>query len=374
MSEPFKRGEILTAAKLNAAIGNSRRLTVAGDGAVSNDADGDVVRVDGYENIYIRLTGKTGTNPIKYAWTEVFRNANGTWSNTTNNGTTTGDYAIELNNSNLSTSDNYVYRAERSPESGEWLFFLRRNTKCGYDGFCIRYPNSISFNGSSCSYSANIPIWDIEPDTVIYDGECPQYEYFDGWIKWYVNNNVNAGPTEHFQELLDYLECLETTGSQAGSLTLNTNVRSETDITNNITAFFPTPLVYDVYLGAIDANTSCRLLSDTYTTEYVIKKAIKYVEANLTGGGNCSGFTIDWKRGYDVQINIKQTRVQHPSNATTGPYYVDWEFGIRGFPDANGTYPEYTNNLTGQITGTTGGACDESGPFAYTYGNITVSY
>jgi len=127
MSEPFKRGEILTAAKLNAAIGNSRRLTVAGDGAVSTDADGDVVRVDGYENIYIRLTGKTGTNPIKYSWTEVFRNANGTWSNTTNNGTTTGDYAIELNNSNLSTSDNYVYRAERSPESGEWLFFLRRS-------------------------------------------------------------------------------------------------------------------------------------------------------------------------------------------------------------------------------------------------------
>jgi hypothetical protein len=127
MSEPFKRGEILTAAKLNAAIGNSRRLTVAGDGASSVDADGDVIRVDGYSNIYIRLTSKTGTNPIKYAWTEVFRNANGTWSNTTNNGTTTGDYAIELNNSNLSTSDNYVYRAERSPESGEWLFFLRRS-------------------------------------------------------------------------------------------------------------------------------------------------------------------------------------------------------------------------------------------------------
>lgn len=127
MSEPFKRGEILTAAKLNAALGNSRRLTVAGDGASSVDADGDVVRVDGYSNIYIRLTSKTGTNPIKYAWTEVYRNANGTWSNTTNNGTTSGDYAIELNNSNLSTSDNYVYRAERSPESGEWLFFLRRS-------------------------------------------------------------------------------------------------------------------------------------------------------------------------------------------------------------------------------------------------------
>ena len=122
----FVRGEILTAEKLNDAL-SGRRLTVAGDAATSYDADGDVVRVDGNSNIYSRLTSKTGTNPIKYAWTEVYRNANGTWSNTTNNGTTTGDYAIELNNSNLSTSDNYVYRAERSPESGEWLFFLRRS-------------------------------------------------------------------------------------------------------------------------------------------------------------------------------------------------------------------------------------------------------
>jgi len=141
----FVRGEILTAEKLNDAL-SGRRLTVAGDAATSYDADGDVVRVDGYSNIYIRLTSKTGTNPIKYAWTEVYRNANGTWSNTTNNGTTTGDYAIELNNSNLSTSDNYVYRAERSPESGEWLFFFEAQRDCYYTNSCCF--NSYSKYGS----------------------------------------------------------------------------------------------------------------------------------------------------------------------------------------------------------------------------------
>jgi hypothetical protein len=122
MADLFRSGEILTAAKLNAAFGNPRHLTVAGDGSISHDADGDTVRVDGYSNIYVRLTGKdTANTPIKYAWKEVYRNANGTWSNTTHNGTTIGDYAVEINNSHLNVHTQTVYRAERSPESGEWL-------------------------------------------------------------------------------------------------------------------------------------------------------------------------------------------------------------------------------------------------------------
>ena len=123
MANLFRSGEILTAAKLNAAFGNPRQLTVAGDGSISHDADGDTVRIDGYSNIYVRLTGKdTGNTPIKYAWKEVYRNANGDWSNTTHNGTTIGDYAVEINNGNLTVNTTTVYRAERSPESGEWLF------------------------------------------------------------------------------------------------------------------------------------------------------------------------------------------------------------------------------------------------------------
>jgi hypothetical protein len=131
MSDPFRRGEILTADKLNAALAG-RPLTVSGSGRLSRDAKGDVVTVDQPETIYLRLTGKTGSTPIKYSWKEVYRNSAGAWVNTDRTGTTSGDYAIELNNSDLSTTDNYVYRAERSPESGEWLFFYNQ----GATGSC----------------------------------------------------------------------------------------------------------------------------------------------------------------------------------------------------------------------------------------------
>lgn len=123
-SGPFKKGERLTAAKLN-ELATGTPLSVAG-GALTHNPRGSIVHIDQPENIYIRLTGKTGTSPIKYAWKEVVRLANGTWLNTPRTANYTDDYAIELNNSNLSTTDNYVYRAERSPHSGEWLFFLRR--------------------------------------------------------------------------------------------------------------------------------------------------------------------------------------------------------------------------------------------------------
>jgi hypothetical protein len=121
MSYKFTSGEILTADKLNQAI-SGRRLTVHGSGGSSIDADGDTIRVDGYENIYIRLTEKhTANSTVKYGWKEVYRNANGAWQNATFNGTANGDYAVEINNANLPTG-NIVYRAERSPESGELLF------------------------------------------------------------------------------------------------------------------------------------------------------------------------------------------------------------------------------------------------------------
>lgn len=146
MSDPFRRGEILTADKLNAALAG-RPLTVSGSGRLSRDAKGDVVTVDQPETIYFRLTGKTGSTPIKYSWKEVYRNSSGAWVNTDRTGTTSGDYAIELNNSDLSTTDNYVYRAERSPESGEWLFFLRRSLISA--GLPIRViPTGIGFGGN----------------------------------------------------------------------------------------------------------------------------------------------------------------------------------------------------------------------------------
>lgn len=122
MADLFKRGEILTAAKLNAAFSDGD-ITVAGSGAVSRDAGGHVVRVDTPDYMHIRLTDKvTANSVVKYAWKEVYRNANTTWANTTNTGTANGDYAIEINNANLPTGGLTVYSASRSPESGEWIF------------------------------------------------------------------------------------------------------------------------------------------------------------------------------------------------------------------------------------------------------------
>jgi hypothetical protein len=114
---PFQRGERLTAAKLNAAVTHNPMAT-AGNAFVM----GGAVGADESEGIYIKLTASNGTTPRKYSWQEVFRTANGTWQNGTRTGNYTSDYAIEVNNSTVSTSDGLIYRAERSIDSAEWMF------------------------------------------------------------------------------------------------------------------------------------------------------------------------------------------------------------------------------------------------------------
>ena len=130
---PFKSGERLTAAKLNDATGG-RPLNASGSARINRDSGGEVIQVDDAEIIFIKLTDKDTTKtPIRYGWKEVVRKTdaagNTVWLDTSRTALKTTDYAIELNNQNLSTSDGYVYRAERSPHSGEWLFFLRRKAQ-----------------------------------------------------------------------------------------------------------------------------------------------------------------------------------------------------------------------------------------------------
>ena len=138
----FRSGERLTADKLN-SLAAGRPLSVTGAGHADRGSGGDVVAIDQAEVIYIRLTGKDTTKtPIRYAWKEVARNGasslpgDPTWQNINYRvGSSNGDYATELNNANLTVNDNYIYRSERSPTTGEWLFFfespsqgsLRRN-------------------------------------------------------------------------------------------------------------------------------------------------------------------------------------------------------------------------------------------------------
>ena len=76
-----------------------------------------------FRSIYIRVTSKdTANTPIRYAWTEVYRLENGSWQNTTHTANTTDDYAMEINNTSLSVTDGKIYRAERSTDTGEWMF------------------------------------------------------------------------------------------------------------------------------------------------------------------------------------------------------------------------------------------------------------
>lgn len=117
---PFFRGEILTAAKLNQFVGGRDSVTVFGHG----HAEGDAVLIDTPERIWIRLTAKdTGSSPIRYGWTRVYREpSNATWQNTTHTGNTTYDWAVEVNNTSLTVGTSTVYKAERSITTGEWLF------------------------------------------------------------------------------------------------------------------------------------------------------------------------------------------------------------------------------------------------------------
>ena len=156
---PFAKGERLTAVKLNElAVG--RQFSVAGDGVVNRSGGRDAIEIHKAEVIYIRLTEKdVSKTPIRYGWKEVDRlaganaTASPTWGNMPDRkGKITDDYAIELNNQNLSVSDNYIYRAERSPATGEWLFFLRKRTGSGAppngctDGYCDLTPTTAEFD------------------------------------------------------------------------------------------------------------------------------------------------------------------------------------------------------------------------------------
>lgn len=155
---PFSKGERLTAVKLNdLAVG--RPMTVAGNGFVNRSGGRDAIEIHNPEVMYIRLTEKdTSKTPIRYGWKEVDRLGNptstvsATWGNMTDRkAKMTDDYAIELNNQNLSVTDNYIYRAERSPATGEWLFFLRKRSSSGggvpcVGGLCEKIPTTVQFD------------------------------------------------------------------------------------------------------------------------------------------------------------------------------------------------------------------------------------
>ena len=80
--------------------------------------------VVGPDLIYIRLDSKTGTSPIKYAWTMMVQDRDtGAWTASPRAGLTTDDsFAVELNNASLTTGTSKRYPARVNPHTGRVTF------------------------------------------------------------------------------------------------------------------------------------------------------------------------------------------------------------------------------------------------------------
>jgi hypothetical protein len=324
----FVRGEILTAEKLNDAL-SGRRLTVAGDAATSYDADGDVVRVDGYSNIYIRLTSKTGTNPIKYAWTEVYRNTNGTWSNTTNNGTTTGDYAIELNNSNLSTSDNYVYRAERSPESGEWLFFLRRSRETAGT---LNYRFTGTANSSLFSPTYSFQKWWFRTSEMTGNGTCPSGDFIQSQNSTY--NNITF-----------YYEYNNGTRSNLATFENNGTANSPIDVWYSANVTFPGKIGVDCvyYDGSVFGSyTNANSCVNGYSQQVT-------ADTNANTSVTTSGSNISLAIPFTPALNYPTDDLAWPSDVTVN-FNVTYGLANTGWPAGVQTaYNDWSDTIAAQL-------------------------
>jgi len=172
---PFKSGQILSASALNRLAGRQARATTGtAFQQTSGGDDPDIIGANPPDIIFIKLTAKTGTTPIKYSWKEVKRTASGTWADASRTGTNTNsDLAIEVNNTDLSVTDGYVYMAQRCPQSGEWLFFLRRNR--------------VVTRGTTLSLSASV-------NAMFSFSICQDYNWMQqqGRIAWDLNANLNG--------------------------------------------------------------------------------------------------------------------------------------------------------------------------------------
>ena len=97
--------------------------TISQGAATSNDNGRASFAVHENEPFYIKLTDKTGSSPIKYAWQyQNHDRTTDTWSDGFVTGDTTANWAEELNNASLSTTDNKRYRARVNPQSGRVIF------------------------------------------------------------------------------------------------------------------------------------------------------------------------------------------------------------------------------------------------------------
>lgn len=331
---PFRRGEILTAQKLNDALAG-RPITVSGSGRLSRDAKGDVVTVDQPETIYLRLTGKTGTTPIKYSWKEVYRNAAGAWVNTARTGTTSGDYAIELNNSDLSTTDNLVYRAERSPESGEWLFFLRRSAIVAnpcVNGLCQYLPTLLDFTFPAApSYSGPSTPPTSTVTSANIDGCSDNVQMFTTMLGFNQSGIL-------YQKLKSQAIAGLVTGI---SLSPGTSFPVSNDIASPMSAFKP----YNKNTTYYKNNGICQTYGDIEITT-TIQTAVSKIRVTMTIG--YCGFSVVLARETSISYKTFYDGQLSPGNAYTNQEVPsDWLYQTTPFGKDYSTAKPSGNWTTG---------------------------
>jgi len=307
---PFQRGERLTAAKLNEWV--TKRPTVVAYG--QGHTEGGEICVDQRETMYLRLTAKSGTSPIKYAWQQVYRAANGTWSNMTHTGNTTNDYAVELNNTDLSTTDNYVYRAERSLTTGEWLFFSCKcpSSNCE-DGNCTSTPEFICTNFTPEPYSyGDPPLWYKTPGEIeYYDPPFEACKHFE-WPNGHSSNSFNI-----------YYKARELAAqSICANVTLGSTEQTTLSVKPDLEPFMP-------IISRIEYEKDgdpCPVESFRQDIETELVDADLITDATLTSNGSC-GFNFTITRKVRITTRSVITTVDStflpPTNTTVAGRWVN---------------------------------------------------
>lgn len=126
MREVIKKGTDVRAIRkpINDAFAKVPARFISEGAATEQSGDTISFSVVGEDIFYIKLDSKTGTSPIKYAWTMMVQDRDtGAWVASPRAGLTTDDsWAGELNNASLATGTGKRYPARFNPQTGRVIF------------------------------------------------------------------------------------------------------------------------------------------------------------------------------------------------------------------------------------------------------------
>lgn len=322
--------------------------------------------VDSPETMFVRLSGSDTTNtPIKYAWKRVTRDDDGTWMELAHNGTTTTDYAVEVNNNNVTTGTGAVYRAWRSLTTPEWLFFgngtvtpIPPPATCNA-GNCAYPPSTVTITfptiTNSYTYPTSFPNWNLNPGYQCFynipgdprDGSL-RYESVNGWT--FHSSSI-------YKKIDDIMSAPVSVPTSLGSW-----LETEIDISGDFADFFPMQGDYKLYAGPglFPDPVPQMNYEGEFSTDFVTIK--RFVSVRMTNGGAC---TMRFEAKQRVEL-VTQTSFSETT----------YNFGPFGVP-AGSTTQEIGCTWTGSTFFSARNPCgsdgDPAGADAFAYDNTTIS-